>query len=86
MNRIEKATKYMETHKAKKCYVEMKKVILKDLEVIPNCNTVKGSTYGFVKAICNRFKRGFFPQEYMDILTGLTTNYTEKQTKFYNWV
>ena len=87
MTRIEKATKYMNNHKAKKCIITAKKKILSELEAMPNCNKIiSGSTYGFIKAITNRFKGCFYAQEYMDILTGLTSDYTDRQTKFYGWV
>lgn len=87
MERIEKATRYMNGHKAKKCIINKRKRILSELEIMPNCRKiVSGATYSFIKAITNRFKGCFYSQEYMDILVGLTTNYTERQIKFYKWV
>lgn len=87
MPRIEKATRYINKHKAKKCIIEAKKKILSELETMPNCNKIiSGSTYGFIKAVTNRFKACFFAQEYMDILTGLTPDYTDRQIKFYDGI
>ena len=85
--RIEKATDYMNKHKAKKCIIEKKEKILKELVDASNCNRImSGTTASFVKTVTNRFKGCFFAQEYMDILAGMNDDYTEKQIKFYNWV
>ena len=84
ISRVEKAMAYMDKHKAKKCIIMSREVILKDLE--SDSTRIHGATASFMAAICNRFKVGFFLQEYMDILTSLTGNYTEKQIKYYNWV
>ena len=84
ISRVEKAMAYMDKHKAKKYIIMSREVILKDLE--SDSTRIHGATASFMTAICNRFKVGFFLQEYMDILTSLTGNYTEKQIKYYNWV
>ena len=85
--RIEKATDYMNKHKAKKCIIESRTKILKELVDAPNCHRIiSGATASFVKAVTNRFKGCFYILEYMDILAGMNDDYTEKQIKFYNWV
>lgn len=87
-NRVDKAIRYLNNHKAKKCIIESKTVVLKDLNVAdrPFSTKISGSTCTFMKAICNRFQAGFFLQEYIEILNSLTADYTEKQIKFYDWV
>ena len=82
--RTEKATIYMNKHKAKKCIFTAKTVILKDLQERPA--RIHGSTCHFVTTINKRFRKGFFAQELMDIVVAIDNNYTQKQIDFYNWV
>lgn len=87
-NRTEKAIKYLNSHKAKKCIIEAKIPVLKHLE---NCKALYGSARiagnaaTFILAICNRFRAGFTIAEYIEILSSLTADYTAKQIKFYDW-
>jgi len=87
MTRIEKATKYMNNHKAKKYIIESRKKILPELQEMPSYNRItSGNTASFLKFVTGRFQGTFFAQEYVDILTGLDTDYTQKQIDYYNWV
>lgn len=85
-NRIIKAIRYINNHKAKKCIIESKPVISKDLERTTGSMSINGSTGTFMTAICNRFRSGFFLSEYIEILNGLIPDYTDKQIKYHNWV
>ena len=86
LTRVEKATAYMNNHRAKGFIVEDRKAILAELNNLPSCvyhKIVHGSAYGCIKMVTDRFRAGFYAQEYMDIVTGLTEVYTEKQLAYY---
>lgn len=87
-NRTTKAIEYLNKHKAKKIIIESKVSILRDLNRmdLPVTATISGNTATFMLAICNRFRSGFFVQEYIAILDNLTAEYTEKQIKHFDWV
>lgn len=84
--RVQKATAYIEKHKAKKCFLMSKTAILKDLERTSGSMRICGATAHFMTALCNRFRSGFFLKEYIEILNGLTVFCNDKQSKFYDWV
>lgn len=86
IKRTQKAIDYIEKHKAKKCFITSKKAILKDLERTSGSMRICGATAHFMTAVCNQFSQGFFLKEYIAILSGLTSDYTDKQIKFYDWV
>ena len=83
MNRIQKATNYVNKHKAKKYLYKNRFFIGKDLK---NLHLSVGSSFSFVKIICNRFGAGFSYIDYLQILLGMNDKFTEAQEKYDKWV
>ncbi|MCK4462883.1 MAG: hypothetical protein KAU58_01070 [Candidatus Omnitrophica bacterium] len=83
MNRIEKAIKYVNKHKAKKYLYENRFYIGEDLK---NLYLSRGSSFSFVKTISGRFGLGFSYIDYLQILLGIDNKFTEKQEEYFDWV
>lgn len=83
MDRIDKAIKYMNKHKAKALWLESDEIIT--AQVISG-GKVHGVTHNFIRILNDRFPAGFTVLEIIQILDNLDDQLTQKQKDYYEWV